>query len=215
MKIALVYLNVIGKATPDAPDSEFYHPLELRFMETYRRFFPTIRHELYVVNCGIGVSILPPYFGNATIKNEGAGWDCGTYQKIARWLDCDMAVFMATPVYFWREGWLERLALAWALYGPGLYGPMASYENTPHLRTSCIACSPALLSLWPKKVNTHLDCSEFEQAFSVLVETHGGTCKLVTWDGFYSISKWRKPDNIFRRGDQSNCILWTALRHLP
>jgi hypothetical protein len=29
----------------------------------------------------------------------------------------------------------------------------------------------------------------------------------VTWDGDYDLPEWRKPDNIFRRGDQSNLIV--------
>jgi len=63
------------------------------------------------------------------------------------------------------------------------------------------------LSLWPKKVNTHLDCSEFEQAFSVLVETHGGTCKLVpgTVLQYFQNGANRTTSSTWR---QSNCILW-------
>jgi hypothetical protein len=31
---------------------------------------------------------------------------------------------------------------------------------------------------------------------------------LVTWDGFYLRDEWRKAPNIFRRGDQSNCLMF-------
>lgn len=209
MKISLVYLNVVGKATEDAPEPSYYAPFIERFCTTYRAYAPGISHELIIVDCGIGYGVGTAFgMGNRHLHNHGPGWDCGTYQRIAKQLDCDMAVFMATPVYFWREGWLERLALAWSLFGPGLYGPMASYENQPHIRTSCIACAPELLSLWPERIDTHLQCSAFEQAFSLKAITSGGKCKLVTWDGFYDVQDWRKPDNIFRRGDQSACLLW-------
>ncbi len=31
---------------------------------------------------------------------------------------------------------------------------------------------------------------------------------MVCWDGTYGRDEWRKPANIFRRGNQSNVIAW-------
>ena len=38
-------------------------------------------------------------------------------------------------------------------------------------------------------------------------EEEGLQTRLVTWDGSYDLPDWRKPPNIFRRGDQSNLIV--------
>lgn len=209
MKISLVYIYVIGKATPDAPEPSYYDQYHKRFERTYKQFKPEAPHELVVVRCGKNPNPPQIMFGDKFIDNPGQGWDCGTYQRVAPQLDCDIAVFMATPVYFWRHWWLERMLTGWSMHGPGLYGPMASFENTYHLRTSCIMCRPKLLTeFWTRPINTHLECSNFEQSFSALVIAGGTTCKLVTWDGFYDHKDWRKPPNVFRRGDQTNCVMW-------
>ena len=43
--------------------------------------------------------------------------------------------------------------------------------------------------------------------FTQWVRNKGLQTRLVTWDGVYDLPDWRKPQNIFRRGDQSNLIV--------
>jgi len=60
-----------------------------------------------------------------------------------------MALFLGESVYFHREGWLKRLADAWAKFGPGMYGPFGSNLLRPHLQTTAFCTSPALLQRCP------------------------------------------------------------------
>ena len=45
-------------------------------------------------------------------------------------------------------------------------------------------------------------------AITALTKALGLGCWVVTWDGVYGESEWRIPENIFRRGDQSNSLLF-------
>lgn len=204
MRVALNYLHVIGKSTPEAPDPAYYAPFHNRFWKTYREFKPAIPHELHVTFCGPGSE-------GRTHSYTGGGWDIGAHQHAAKEIDADFIVFLATPVYFWKHGWLERLVEARQRFGDGLYGPMASYENAPHVRTSCFGTSPALMASWPTLVDNREKCAAFESwpplNFSRHVMKLGKPVKMVTQDECYDWTDWRKPENIFRRGDQTNTLV--------
>lgn len=219
MRTVLVYLHVVGRSDENAPDPIYYVPFQQRFLATYKQFKPTVPHELVVCCCGadnraaIPVEVENSYNGlNPIFANYGGrGWDIGAFQHVVQLLHVDFAVFLATPVYFWRADWLQKMVDAFNQYGDGLYGPMASYEHAPHIRTSCFGCSPALFRLYPYKIDSRDKARFFESTdwnFSTWVrEECGLPVKMVTADGSYDEPEWRKPDNIFRRGDQSNTLI--------
>lgn len=226
MKIAVLYLHVSAKSDPSAPDPSYYLPYSLRFARTFEQYPPGIDHELVVVSCGkpIGEDQMHLYrhITDRYECYEGTGWDISAHQSISKTLDCDWVVCLATPVYFHREGWLKRFSEAFERNGDGLYGAFGSYENRPHIRTSCFAFKPDTMRAYPHKVESREHCFNFEcgcdsKGVSIKDETwcftnwmihRTGVAYSVDWSGVYPPREYRSRPNIFRRGDQSNCIVW-------
>lgn len=224
MKLSVLYLHVSAKSDPTAPDPTWYLPYSLRFARTFEQFPPGIDHELIVVSCGkpIGEDQMQIYRSIVDRYEcyEGPGWDLGAYQAISKTLDSDWVVCLATPVHIKREGWLRRFAEAWDEHGDGLYGAMASYENHPHIRTSAFAFKPDTMRQYPYEIDNRDKCFRFEcgcdsegkpvegWCFTDWMNSLGKPTLMVTWESVWPGSGWRSPANIFRRGDQSNCLVW-------
>lgn len=231
MKIEIQYLHVVGKSSPEAKDPSYYEPFHKRFYETYERFNAGVDHDLHVVFCGNGADWngAPPVCLSLFAKNNvlprfynGPGWDIGAHQAVALESKADLVLCLATPVYFKENDWLTPIVDAWQRYGDGLYGPMASYENMPHIRTSAYAFSPDMLRKYPWKINSREECFHFESGFDSNGKLYQNGEKsftnwmikqakpvlMVTRNGCYTRENWRGPANIFRRGDQSNCLVW-------
>ncbi len=100
-------------------------------------------------------------------------------------------------------------------HGNGLYGPLTSNEVVPHVRTPCMIFQPSVINDYPMPVETREDTYRFESMgwpnlvpnFTQWTRNKGKKTMLVTWDGVYDYDQWRDSPNIFRRGDQSNCIV--------
>lgn len=217
VKITLVYTLVMGKSDPTAPDPSYYEQYTARFLNTYRQHPAGCDHSLHLCCCGGPISnTMLDWFGadsDECSEYFGGGWDNGAYQYASKLLNCDLAVFMAAPVYFFRDNWLRPIADAYGEFGRGLYGPQCSYENAPHVRTSCFACPPDLLSEYPHTIDTRDKCCRFEHRPDAWNFTHwvldkGLPVKMVLPAGRYDLPDWRKPENIFRRGDQRNLLTW-------
>jgi hypothetical protein len=211
MNITLLFLRVLKKCDETHPEHKNYEESTLRFIASYQRFRPLIKHKLIVVNCGsehhdgLFMGLAHEYR-----TYSGMGYDCGTYQAVAKSIDADLIVGMNTHIYFTHDNWLEPFAYAYRKHGPGVYGAASSHERNPHLRTPFIAFSPSVMVAYPKIVNSRQDACEFEAgegSFSLWAHEQGFTSMLVTKDGVYPKDQWRKPPNIFRRGDQSNCLV--------
>lgn len=226
MKITCLYLHVSAKSDPAAPDPSYYLPYSLRFARTFEEHPAGVDHELIVVSCGKPIGEDQMYlYRNITDRYEcyeGPGWDLGAYQAIAKTLDSDWVVCLATPVHIKREGWLKRFADVFTEYGDGLYGAMGSYENHPHIRTSSFAFKPEIMRQYPHLIDSREKCFGFEcgcDSKGNLLAGHHSWCftdwmigqgkpvLMVTWDMVWPKDKWRVPPNIFRRGDQSNCLV--------
>lgn len=212
MKVVLLYLRVIRKCDVDHPEHKSYEESTRRFIETYKRFKPTIPHRLVVANCGDRQSdtLFDELVDDYTYYN-GGGYDCGTYQALGSHMDCDLVFGLNTHTYFWRKGWLEPFVDAATTYGPGVYGATASYQCNPHLRTPAIAFHPSIMRAYPEVVNCRSKTCLFEAGpnnFALFALANGVPAKLVAANGVYDLPEWRKPDNIFRRGDQTNCLVW-------
>lgn len=214
MKIALIYPYIIPKADALRPAFE-------RFIDTYLKFPAGIDHTLIMAPCN-GEEIPDQDFrtmidlANARIGPYyfGEGRDIGCHQYIANWLPprYDFVVFCSSQVYFHREGWLSRMAQEREVKGPGLFGGMASNEQgRPHIRTCFYGTDPALMRSYPEVVNSRVKALQFESQPNYFLGTllpRGMTGYLVTFDGAYGPESFRAPANIFRRGNQSNCLVW-------
>ena len=144
-------------------------------------------------------------------RHDNTGWDIGAFQTAALEIDCDLIVCLGTNSHFKRAGWLRRMIESVEAHGDGLYGSSASYERDPHIRTTAFWCDPMLIRAYPKPVRTFDDRYEFEaspSSITRLAEHVGLGCWFVTWDGEYPKPEWRTPPNIFRRGDQSNSLVF-------
>jgi hypothetical protein len=211
MRIAVVYLKIVRRIE-QFPISTPYEIGHKRFFDTYRKYRPVIPHDLLVVRCGSTEGATD--FDSITkhyLRFDGWGSDCAAYQQIVRVLDYDLVLCCNTLAFFWRSRWLEPFAEAMEVHGKGVYGATASYENNPHLRTPAIAFSPDVLREYPFSTISRQDSVEFESganSITLWAERAGYPTILVTSDGRYYKNDWRKPDNIFRRGDQSNCLIW-------
>lgn len=215
MKVALIYPYVVPKADVYRPDFQ-------RFIDTYNRFPAGIEHDLFLMLCNgcrfagedlayVDGDSTPCYFGP---EYHGEGCDIGAHQHMANSLepDYDFMVCCSSQVHFHRAGWLTRMVDAREKFGPGLYGGMGSYEQKrPHIRTCFYGTDPKLFRGYPEVVNSRVKSLQFESQpnnFMGWLQGQGMTGYMVAWDGVYGPESFRKPPNVFRRGDQSNCLVW-------
>lgn len=219
MRVGVIYLHVARQGYPEAPLPEFYAPFHRGFVDTYREFDAGYEHHLRVVWCG-GEPVGPErdmYAGIAHSFSEylGAGADIGAQQFTMREFDYDFVVNLATPVSFWKSGWLRRLVEAREKHGDGLYGPFGSWEWYPHIRTSAWAVDRKTFLVYPQEIDTRAKTFIFEHRggtleFPQLTFWYAGLGKpamQVTWGGEQLPHEWRAGANIMFRGDQSECLL--------
>lgn len=210
MKLAVCYLCVThGTKTLD---------YAARFAGTYHSFAPGAEHELFVICNGGPLStetalVFQGLRAKCFPRKNDPGWDISACLEIARTIcaSYEAIVWFGESSYFHREGWLKRFVNVWDKWGPGLYGSLSSNALRPHLQTNSFCCAPFLLEKWSFPVRNKTDRYNFEHGptpFWRQVVVKGFPVRLVTWDGDWGPREWRKPPNIFWRGDQSNCLMW-------
>lgn len=208
--ITLVYIHV--------PGDEKHWRYAREFVDTYKKFPPLYPHETVIVSQGKGPAplakaLFKPVVDPHYFLHDDSGWDIGGYiaastMDVVRNADC--VVCLGGSAYFHKEGWLKRIAEAWHKHGPGFYGATSTYEVSPHFCTSGFWCAPEILRAYPIKVTNRETRYDFEHGPNAcwkMVAENGLPVKLVTWDGEYDWQDWRKPPNIYRRGDQSNALI--------
>ena len=213
MKPLVVYIHVVGPLV-------YRHEAE-RFVASYGQHPPGCEHEtLVVINGGPATMDVRRLFaaipGVTFYEHDNAGQDIGGFIAAAKRARAEMMVCLGSSTHFWRDGWLSRMIEAWERHGPGVYGAHTSFEVSPHFHTTSIWCPPRMLAEYPFPVGTRLERYNFEHGrtdkrriFWRRAFLEGRPCKLVTWDGEYDWWDWRTPENIMRRGDQSNLLtLW-------
>lgn len=212
MKIALLYIRVLKKSDPNFPVAKDYQKSSLRFLDTYKTFKPEIPHDLIVANCGQKEHDgMFDKVATSYMNYNGGGYDCGTYQAVGGRLDHDLVFGLNTHTWFRRKDWMDRFVITFKRCGPGVYGPTASYENAPHLRTPAIAFSPKIMRYYPIIVDNRQKCCNFEAGpnnFSLWAEGQGWPVCLITTERAWARPDWRKPKNGFRDGDQSNVLIY-------
>lgn len=207
MKIDLIYLYI-------ARDPNF-DPFAERFVKTYQEFPAGVEHQLRVVVCnGEPRDNLKELFDPLKAEYHGYyqnGRDIGAQQFVACGLNSDWVVCTSSRTYFHRAGWLKKMVEAREQYGDGLYGAMASFEGRPHIRTCFYACSPEEFGRYPFVIETAESSYRFESGFGSFTDWFAFRNKpgvMVTWNGCYLKNEWRSAENIFRKGDQSNCLVF-------
>lgn len=201
-----------------------------RFVDTYYAHPPGETHKTTIVcNGGRPTGARKTMFDRlpnvSYIDHDDSGWDIGAFIAAAKQSTDEMAVYMGTSIYFYRSGWLSRMVDAWMKHGPGMYGMAGTFEGSPHLNTTGFWCSPKWLAEYPYPMITKNDRYNFENGVANKVQAinspdllgshalwrmiykKGLPVLLVTWDGEYEWWDWRKPANIFKRGNQSNMLL--------
>lgn len=187
-----------------------------RWLDSLLAFRPVIPHRVAIINRyasnpdGMFDCVTPEHY-----RYDGGGWDCGSWQFAAKNIETDLLVCFNSSTRIMSAGWLELFMLAAATHGDGLYGPLASFEIIPHIRTPCMVFAPSVIRDYPMTVDNRDDTYRFEvfgwpdgtPNVTQWVRAAGFRTMLVTRDGCYDQPDWRKPDGIFRRGDQSNLIV--------
>lgn len=212
MHFTIAYLTVTG-----GPRTDFFAS---RFASTFRKFTPGMPFELVVICNGgpprEGFSSLFGDLHGEYVVRENVGGDIGAYIDLAKRMapNCNgdhCLLCLGESVYFWREGWLRRLAEAWVQSGPGMYGFYASKLVSKHLNTTAFAVDPRLLANYPEHVKTKEQRYQFEHGtfpFWRRIEAQGRPVKLIHWDNIQDPWQWRSTNNEFWRGDQTQCLMW-------
>ena len=202
-RITLVYVH--AAAYPNQQG------LAQRFVDTYHANPPGRDHEsVIVLNGGGNQSALFDSLPRVRyVTRPDQGWDIGAYLHVALSMTDGVMLCFGGNSHFARPGWMNRVSEAWIKYGPGFYGTFATYEVAPHINTTGFWCSPQILNSYGTLVISKQDRYEFEHGYNAMWRMcmrSGWPAKLVTWDGEYDWHQWRVPSNIYRRGDQSNCL---------
>jgi hypothetical protein len=213
MKVEIVYIFPLNGAHQ-------FIDLAVRFVESYHNYPPKLEHETTIVCNGSKVTeeakFLFASLPNAKFfEHDNTGFDIGAFQAVANQSDSDMVVWFGSDAYFHKAGWLARMVEAWLVAGQGLYANSSSDSPLPHVRTTGFVCSPNVIRSYPKKVISLKDRYDFEhgpdsitmQCVRLHIPVH-----LITWDGIWDMSHWQNPENIYGKGDRTNCLIWD--RHI-
>jgi hypothetical protein len=212
-----------------------FKPAVERFAKTYSEFPPDSPCELVLVLNTGDTRLIPADLERIfedlhyqTIIYNGQGCDVGSWQHAAKCLpDCFM-VCCTTRTYFHRRGWLARLVEARGLFGPGFYTTSVSREGGKlHGCCRCFGIDSALFREYPHLITSREQGTFYEigkQMRTGEVNACGAFCDwvgyerglesmAVYWDGDWDIldnseAHCLTSPNIFRRGDQSNMLVW-------
>ena len=206
--VEVVYIHVPGDAEHDG--------FARRFVGSYLAFPPDEPHTTTVVcNGGEPSPEMRSLFGGLPrarfmVRVPEDGWDIGGYIDSSRSSAAVMSVYFAGHAHFKRGGWLSMMRRSWDKNGPGYYGTVATYEVAPHLNTTGIWCSPRLMERYPIRVVDKAQRYDFEHGANAMWRMAVSAAikvRCCLWDGnSYEWRLWRQPPNIYRRGDQSNCL---------
>jgi hypothetical protein len=187
-----------------------------RWLDSYLKFRPETPHRVVIID---RYADSPDEMFSAVtsehLRDDGGGWDCGAWQFAARNIETDLLICFNSSTQLMGPGWLERILESVASNGDGLYGPLSSLENQPHIRTPCMIFPPKVMQKYPHAVASREDTYRFESRgwpdgtpnVTLWARSIGLKTMLITWSGCYDLPEWRRP-NVFRDGDQSDLMVF-------
>lgn len=208
---------IIAGNTPGAPPPLIYKAAAKRFADTYRQFPAGYEHKLYLINSNGGLTEeVASYFDDIpheVIVYRGSGWDIGGQQYAAFTMPAeDWIMGLSSWTFFREEGWLRHFGQAIETHGDGLYGATTSFEHIPHVRGTAYLVRCGLMHRYPHGINSREDSWKLEAdpktSLTTWILERGLGAWLVTRTEVVPIADSRKPDNVFRRGDQSNILIY-------
>jgi hypothetical protein len=223
MKITLVYnFPAFG---------QHHDSCALRFVRTYAAFPPGIEHEVVVISNGGPVTSImrdiiekEGHFPNLRwFERSNEGKDLGGFQEVSEKVPADWFVFFGGSIFFWKAGWLKRIAESIEACGETLYGTMAGGSNLsqavyPHIRTTGFWTTPKIMNAYPHKAkcdNDRYEMEHRENCLTMWAEKNGFIPKVVTWDAIYDIPQWVSIKDGFHISDQSGLLFKDRLCESP
>lgn len=198
------------------------------FKDSVQRFCESFRK--YPGGCQIAIVMRPPLGdvddGECTLPAawteglpvrlgvyHGNGCDIGSAQQLSKLINPDtLMVMLTTRCYLHRPGWLARYVAAFENDRDGLFSASASWEGGKrHLCTRAYAMRAGLFASYPHAINSREDGQSFEIGEWCVTDwfySQGRKCYQVTFDGIQEEPFWRAGENIYRRGDQTNMLVW-------
>lgn len=204
----VVFTRVNGK--------DFYNHGAQRWVESYVKFRPSVPHRVVIIDrYADSPDDLFAAVADQHVRYDGGGWDCGAWQFAGRNIPADLLICFNSSTHLTGPGWMERIIESVETNGEGLYGPLSSLENQPHIRTPCMIFQPKVIKKYPHEVTSREDTYRFEsmgwpdgtQNFTLWARSVRLKTMLITWSGCYDLPDWRRP-NVFRDGDQSDLMVF-------
>lgn len=190
MKISVIYCYPnIG--------NQHYDNCAKRFTSAYLRHPPgQIDHDLYVVVNGPEINknqegLFSPLVPNFIYHNN-SGRDVGAHRMASRNVPADLMIFLGSPVWPARAGWLDMIYDAFINHGPALYGAFCFHQPAIHVRTTCYWSTPEIINSHTLPVDDGLRY-EWEHG-SRSITRHciklGFPVLQVTWRGVFRQDQW-------------------------
>lgn len=190
-----------------------------KFADTYLFYTTTEDQELIVVCNGADPTdevrkIFEPC--NATFERyDGAGFDLGSQQFIAKQRRNSLQINFTSRCYFHRPDWLWKMIVAFEAYGDGLYGCSASREGGRlHVCTRAFMYWTETFRNFPREITSRDQGVGFEVGSDgepSLTEWYASLKlprKIVHPHRLVDVDKFDTVHNRFRNGDQSNMLVF-------
>lgn len=196
-----------------------FAPFVRRFSRTWREFSPGAECKLMLVaNNSDPTMIAQEIFKDVEaewVRYDGAGCDAGSWQLAANLIH-GFQINFTTRCYFHRSGWLKRLVDARKLGGPGLYGTAASHEGGRwHVCLRAWGIDAEDFREYPVKLDTRDKGVPFEVgngdepgSLTKWMALRKKLPQVVYFDSSHGQLTWDSVDNIFRRGNQEQMLVW-------
>lgn len=190
------------------------HPFVNRFCSTLKKFKPQLEFQLAAIavnreptpECQQLFEGLEPMW----LNYNGVAEDAGAWHQAAQSFGERFLICCTPTVYFYREDWLDKIVQARTEHGPGIYSTSASKERRIHLCGRCFGIDGHFLKTYPVNIlNTFRQGVEI--GYYSLVDhvcSNGGTARAVYGSGSYLRDGWFVHPNTFRKGDQSNLLVY-------
>jgi hypothetical protein len=220
VRVAIVYVHVVG--------SPHYEKLSRRFVDSYLKHPPNYPHQTIIVcNGGLKTATTELLFERLPrvqfIQHDNSGRDIGAFQLAAKEVPCELMAFFGGSTYFRRDFWLQRMVDAYRKHGVTLFGATAhsgtpAIHVYPHIRTTAFWTPPALMNLYPMRVQRDDQRYPFEHGrhcFTDWVSNQGMTPLCVTYAGEYSYHDWDRIPGGYHRDQQENLLAGDRLCEPP